>query len=143
MLPAIFLTDFPSLAHDNHSVTSPQTDEYNCIAWAAGEDDRWWWPGSPDETYWPQQVPRIATIQAFSDAFATLGYSECNDGSLEPGLEKVVLYVDSKGVPTHMARQLATGGWTSKLGQEFDISHATPEVVAAGVYGRVALFMKR
>ena len=35
---------FPALVGTGYFVTSPATPEYNCIAWAAGETDRWWWP---------------------------------------------------------------------------------------------------
>jgi len=61
---------------------------------------------------------------------------------LEPGVEKVALY----GVSifyTHVARQLPTGTWTSKLGAAEDIKHETPEDVAGGAYGQVVQFMKR
>ena len=46
-------------------------------------------------------------------------------------------------VPTHAARQLPNGWWTSKLGPSFDIEHATPEAVAGGVYGDPVLFLSR
>lgn len=143
MLPLGFRAALPMLAPDNHRITSPQTGDYNCIAWAAGEDDRWWWPGSPNDSYWPDGAPQLATIDSFVEAFATLGYARCRDGAPQPDVEKVVLYVDASGTPTHMARQLATGEWTSKLGPQFDISHASPEVVSAGEYGSVAVFMAR
>jgi hypothetical protein len=35
------------------------------------------------------------------------------------------------------------GKWTSKLGNEEDIEHDTPESVAGGLYGDVVLIMKR
>ena len=64
------------------------------------------------------------------------------DGSLEEGFEKVVIYV--KGVaPTHAARQLSSGWWTSKLGREWDIVHKRVEDVEGAVYGQAAQFMRR
>jgi hypothetical protein len=142
MFPPPFASGFPKLEPTNHSLTSPPTIDYNCIAWAAGEDDRWWWPGTTDY-YWPEDVPNVETVNAFLVAFSTLGYAPCADGTLEKDTEKVVLYVNAKGIPTHMARQLETGKWTSKLGRECDISHDTPEVISAGVYGLVSTFMAR
>jgi hypothetical protein len=125
--------------------TSEATTEYNCIAWAAGEDDRWWWPVGP--YYWPSTVPRVESIQAFTEAYGTLGYSVCQNGSAEPGLQKVAIYIDSRGIPTHAARQLMNGEWTSKLGREVDVRHDTPEALLQRPelqrYGAVGIYLKR
>jgi hypothetical protein len=134
---------FPNLKKDNHSITSPPTDEYNCIGWAAGENDRFWWPGNHPWYFWPLPFPDRPTVQVFVEAFATLGYVPCLTGDLEEAFEKVVLYVDTKKNPTHMARQLRDGTWTSKLGQSFDIMHSTPAAVNGSAYGTVHTFMRR
>ena len=34
--------ELPHLASEGYEITSTPTDEYNCIADAAGETDRWW-----------------------------------------------------------------------------------------------------
>jgi hypothetical protein len=57
-------------------------------------------------------------------------------------LKKVAVY-GIGGFYTHATRQLETGKWTSKLGNEEDIEHDLPELVGGGVYGEIALFMKR
>jgi len=94
-----------------HRVTSPETRDYNCIAWAAGDVEHWWEPGR----YWP--IPASADdygIHALEAVYRELGYVDCGtDDSLEPGFEKVVLY-GSGLFYTHAARQLPTGEWTSK-----------------------------
>jgi hypothetical protein len=36
--------DFANLHSGNYRDTSPATEKYNCIAWAAGVDDDWWGP---------------------------------------------------------------------------------------------------
>ena len=71
-------TLFPGLASGGYSITSPRTGRYNCIAWAAGDTARWWWPGG-DATleFWPASVARDETLDAFRDAFASLGYAVC------------------------------------------------------------------
>ena len=135
--------DFPQLTPQNHRVTSPETEEYNCIAWAAGEQDRFWWPVYNPTAYWPLPIPQQVTVRAFVEAFGTLGYQVCGDGALEDGFEKVALYVDQRTRPTHMARQCSDGTWTSKLGQSFDISHNTPRDVNGPKYGFISTFMKR
>jgi hypothetical protein len=36
---------FPRLSSENHHVTSPESRDYNCVAWAAEDTTRWWQPG--------------------------------------------------------------------------------------------------
>lgn len=130
----------PRLSPDNYRITSPASWTCNCIAWAAGATDAWWWP-IPGR-YWPSGVPREETLAAFAAAFATLGYSACPTGDLEPSREKIALYA-LNDLPTHAARQLPNGWWTSKLGPSIDIEHATPEALTGGTYGEVVAFFAR
>ena len=134
---------FPRLLERGYDLTSPETPFYNCIAWAAGETARWWWPDPNDQYYWPPGMPRKEALQAFVLLFEELGYAVCEDEKLEEAFEKIAIYVnDSTGKPTHAARQLASGRWTSKLGSLEDIEHDLKG--ATGVYyGSVAVIMKR
>ena len=118
------------------------TTAYNCIAWSVGRVDVWWWPDSSEETVWPETVPREVTLAAFVAAFATVGYQLCENGELEVGWEKIALYALA-GVPTHAARQLADGSWTSKLGRGPRVSHNTTRGVEGPLYGLVACFLRR
>ncbi len=130
---------FPRLTKENHRITSPRDVGYNCIAWAAEVTDRWWEPGK----FWPTMDSRNEYgLGALENAFKSLGYAECTDGTLEAGFDKVALYGSSL-MYTHAARQLPDGKWTSKLGKMHDISHDTPDDVAGGVYGEIIEFMKR
>lgn len=128
--------DFPRLDASNHRDTSPPDRRYNCVAWAAEDNQHWWEPGA----YWtPADWPSDDHgIGALERAFLTLGYEDCGlDSSLEPGFLKVALYATGSFLYTHAARQLPTGKWTSKLGRGVDIEHDTPDVVAGGLYGEV------
>jgi hypothetical protein len=137
--------DLPNLNAQNHSITSPVARRYNCIAWAAGNDSLWWWPVGP--YYWPPGVPKQETIAAFILAYGTMGYTPCRDGTLEVGIEKVAIYAvigpTGQPTPTHAARQLPNGKWTSKLGTLEDIEHATSNCVDCPRYGTVVQFMGR
>lgn len=135
----IHFPQFPRLTPTNHRVTSPPSIVYNCIAWAAGDASIWWQSG----LHWPfASHPFDDTVEELKRVFQTLGYEECPAGDLEPGFEKVVLFGVS-GQYTHAARQLPSGKWTSKLGTEDDIEHDSPETVGGGIYGDVALFLRR
>src|SRR5262249_31522097 len=133
---------FPGLQGTAYRVTSPPTPSYNCVAWAAGEAQNWWWPGFDPKDYWSPGVARVETLVAFIAAFATLGYEACADDALEPGFEKVALFADLQSISTHAARQLPDGRWTSKLGELDDIEHSLRDVEGS-IYGTVVQFLKR
>ena len=135
---------FPNLSHDKWSRTSSETDSYNCIAWAAGENFRRWWPVPPPSFYyWP--LPVISyddCVFEFVRAFSTLGYSECGlDDSLKPGFNKVAIYA-LHGRVKHMAFQLDNGFWSSKCGDLEDISHSLLGL-EGNEYGYVELLLER
>jgi hypothetical protein len=141
-------SDFPELTQDNHAVTSPATRRYNCTAWAAGETTRKWWPDRRNIGWWPVGVQRAETIEAFVEAYGTLGFRLCFDGSLESGVEKLAIFgrvvqPDKPPIPTHAALQLDSGQWTSKLGDFEDISHAPVDALNGPVYGKVICYLSR
>ena len=133
---------FPRLAGTDYRVTSPRDDAYNCIAWAAGATDNWWWPVGTGRTYWPSGAPRAVTVDAFREAFASLGYIASPTEELESQFEKIALFAKAEDKPTHAARQLPSGRWTSKLGMMEDIEHALRDLEGT-VYGSVVLIVKR
>lgn len=130
----------PRLTPDNCRITSSPSWEYNCIAWAVGVNDGWWWP--VPGRYWPPDVPREETVGAFLAMLAARGYAPFASAKLETGIEKIALYALGDD-PTHAARQVASGWWTSKLGPSVDIEHTDPEAVAGGVYGKVVAIVGR
>jgi hypothetical protein len=134
---------FPQLRQTGYRITSPADRVYNCIAWAAGRTHQWWWPIGridPDD-YWPPGVPEEETISAFVQAFHTLGYGEAPNDELREGIEKVALYARNDK-PTHAARQLGSGLWTSKLGNAVDIEHTLAGLVG-DKYGQVVKILQR
>jgi hypothetical protein len=133
-------TLFPGLRGSGYVITSPVDDRYNCVAWAADDRENWWWPD--EDSYWPEGAPREETIAAFVAAYGDLGFVSCDDPLLEPGYEKVAIYAAPDDMPTHVARQLPSGLWSSKLGQLQDVQHQL-EDLAGSVYGYCARFLKR
>ena len=131
--------DFPDLVKTGYQITSAPTISYNCIAWAMGDQTRWWWPDALCQYYWPNNVARTESIESFSEAFSLQGYTKCENGDHEDGIEKVALY-GIFGLPTHAARQLPNGEWTSKLGGDHDITHHTLEGLYGPAYGYVLQF---
>jgi hypothetical protein len=80
---------FPALRSQPYQITSPINLRYNCVAFAAGDIQRWWWPDEAGEDAWPETVARAETVECFRDAFATLGYAVCANDVHEPGYERL------------------------------------------------------
>ena len=136
------IPEFPNSKIEPFYCTSPMTPYYNCIAWAFGDDTKWYWPDSQNIYYWPPEIQRTEKLESFIELFKLTGYQVCESSELEINFEKVAIYTNAQGVPTHAARQLPNGLWTSKLGRAHDISH-TLFSMENGPYGNAVVFMKR
>ena len=132
----------PNLSEFN--VTSERSEGYNCFAWALGDNSRWIDP-TADYAQRTANVSNESPIDSVVELFRQAGYEVCSDDSLEVGHEKIAVYAKD-GEPTHAARQLGDGRWTSKLGKYEDIEHDSLEALNGdgyGEYGSVELFMVR
>lgn len=136
---------FPNLANEVYCPESEADKDYNCIAWAAEDCDHWWEPtADPNDGFWPiawRAYHKDCYVEAFKQH---CHYEVCaTDFSLEPGYEKVVLYLNAQDRPMHMARQLPSGIWVSKLGKSWDILHQTEKGVEGARYGNAVIVMRR
>ena len=132
-----------SLAQADYRVTSEESEVYNCFAWALGQTCYFLDPMPSPGKFWPKGISRGGTLNDFREIYAYAGYVPCATPDLEPGYEKVALYLDADGDPMHAARQLANGKWTSKLGDFEDIEHATLDAVECDAYGVAKYFLRR
>ncbi len=126
---------FPKLRLTTWEISSEPDTQYNCIAWAAGDDSRFWWPAQ--RYFWPLGVKRELSITAFDELFRSLGFKECPDpGDGTESVQRLALF--ARGTePTHAARQLINGRWTSKLGKFVDIVHHRVQDLEGHAYGLV------
>jgi hypothetical protein len=136
--PSWIAKEIPTLREDDYEVTSQPSEDYNCIAWAAGDSSAWWsylpgyrWPGTRSED-----------IESLVEVFTSLGYEECPVGDPEDGYEKVVLYAE-RGRWTHASRLTPGGEWVSKLGVSVDIRHRSAASLTGPYYGQVHCYMRR
>ncbi len=130
----------PHLDAEGYEVVAPASDDYNCIAYAAGDTERWW-----DHTelgYWPPGVERSHTLEALAAVFRTLEFIATDNPDLEYGYEKIALYADSEGY-THAALQAPDGKWRSKMGDLELIQHRAPTSLDGGLYGNAEIYMRR
>ena len=142
----------PNLVQDDYSIQSDATEDYNCIAFAVDDDQHWWAPFDPrwdimdpiPNRFWPFNTPMRLTKDKVIEALATRGFAECESGVPEPGYEKVAIYAEEgSGEFTHVAKQLETGVWASKLGDWEDIHHRTVHGLEDDRYGRVIRYLRR
>jgi hypothetical protein len=133
---------FPLLVGTSYSEESPATDTYNCVAFAVGDFQNWWWPRKGYGIYWPPGFPLDDFVATLVSIFELHGYSVCNNSDHESGYEKLVIF-SHLGRFKHAARQLKSGRWASKLGEEQDIEHERAEHVENADYGTAETFLKR
>ena len=132
---------FPNILNEHFVITSDLTTSYNCIAWAFGDNTKWYWPAECF-SYWPPNIKNVVDDESFIQLYGLIGYAVCENNSLEWGKEKIAIYT-LNGVPTHAARQLENGYWTSKLGEWHDVEHSAIALNNSPDYGDATIFMSR
>lgn len=134
----------PPLRGSDYEPQSNRNVAYNCFAWAACDHLNWMGPpGTAPWHSWPSDLPTWETLPNYMRAYEREGFVECASGQLEIGYEKIALFADDDGSPSHAARQLPSGRWTSKLGKGIDIEHDLETIDGAPLVGKLAKFMKR
>lgn len=150
-----FFETFPNLVErgpiKNFTRRSRETDDYNCIAYAAGDKTRWWWPQrgeiapNGNEAYWPKGCPLGFSVGDFIQTFSiALGYAECDNHETERGYQKLAIWERHNRKVSHMAILIPhRDGWAmSKIGESVDIEHRL-DALDSDTYGSVAAFLKR
>src|SRR6476661_5040408 len=54
----------PNLRRTRFKVNSRADAAYNCVAWAAGDTSRWWWPMDDPFHYWPDGAPLDDSVES-------------------------------------------------------------------------------
>lgn len=131
-------------------ITSQKDPKYNCVAWAADNDQTRWWQPPPYNPmtraawYWPVGAPTTGTLDDYAWVFENiLAYERCSSPDAEAGFERVVLFESQDGERMHAARRVEFGRWESKLGKGWDIEHDELEAVAGTWAGMPTIFLRR
>ena len=135
------LPSLPNSAGDSLEITSPEDGSYNCVAWAIGDSEHFYWPKKLPGLDWPKGLPRKGTTANLITFFKSHGFETCENGLPEKGREKIAIF-EKNGLPTHACRLLKNGPWTSKLGILEDVRHSLSSI-SGGMYGEVSVFMQR
>ena len=117
-----------------------------------GIRDQWWEPYAAggiaeDRGHWPEGLPHDREPDTLRELFRREGFVGCEDGRLDPVMVKIALYQmrDDEGgyIWTHVARQLKTGLWTSKLGSSYEVTHRSIGDLEGELYGAVYAYMAK
>lgn len=136
----------PGLRNARWRVTSNEDIHHNCIAYAIGDTHNWWEPSGWTIHYWPPGVNVEYSLESYTKIYTIHGFEIChnNNKDLETGYDKIAIYVDNQGIPSHAAKQMETGAWRSKLGEYEDIEHESLAALEGNDnYGTVVRILKR
>lgn len=138
---------FPKLDSGNYERVSKATARYNCVAFAAGDERHWWQAGLNGGRYrWPSHVKQAYSVEAVVEIFASEGFEKTDNREIEPGWEKIAIYVSLSDMDFSHVTMSDGLVWKSKLGKGQDIHHYSLEVLEgdqADEYGIVDYIMKR
>jgi len=156
MLPDHLARKFPKLKADGGDKTSEAAIQYNCLSWSAKRTKQYRFEPKPQEAWerWPEGLPDDYSLESFIMLFEQLGYKRLADidSRFEFFYKKVAIYAafGIYGEPrwefTHVADQLHSGVWISKLGYEEDIQHNTPQSLEGNCgdeYGKILKILKK
>ena len=136
---------WPELILDtNFHFTSLRRKGHNCVAYALkehGKDlDMWIFA----ELYGIDKANLDISVNGYAEIFTKYyGYEKCEEGNIEEGFDKIVLFEDHEGDFVHVALQLENGNWTSKMGTYEDIEHYSVDAISKKDYGTPRLYMKK
>lgn len=132
--------DFPSLVGKNYDL-SDEDFNYNCLAYAVGDQKNWWEPPKGGGRYWPPGFDddlRVGTVESIIRVF---GFTVETKLNRTPKTESVAIYSDGSEW-THFAK-FAGGHWSCKLGEGHDVSRVNLADLEGTLYGRVVKILSR
>ena len=132
--------DFPALKQRNYGL-SDKDFNYNCLAFAMGDQHNWWEPPKGGGRYWPDGFPEDVTVQTVESIIRTHGYTISTDATITPETDAVAIYAEGNEW-THFAI-FATGTWSSKLGDGHDVTHVQLQDLEGNLYGKVVKILRR
>lgn len=132
----------PRVSADNCAITSRASKAYNCVAWVLADEKRWYEPTVSGQYYWPSEGASNYSLESYAEMFVGQGFVACETPLPENGFQKIALY-GKRSEFSHVALQMPSGRWSSKLGGWEDVEHDTLEVLSGPIYGKPKLFMKR
>lgn len=134
--------DCPRLLSTGYTIKSPVDSGYNCVAFAVGDLHNFWYDAQVNGYYWPPGCGSADTIEGWISVFRIHNYAECSGDQFEEEFERIAIFGHGNQ-PEHVARQIASGAWVSKMGTGCDIEHPNLSSLESEMMGEVIRIMKR
>lgn len=138
---------FPKLTEHNHRRTSLATGRYNCLAFACGDERKWWEPIPGGRYHWPPTARWDTSLTTVTNIFLADGFTVTDNRAVEFGYIKVAIYVELEDIETYSHVAVSNGlEWKSKLGKGQDIAHDSLDLLEgdqADEYGLVAVILRK
>lgn len=131
---------FPNSLHEPFEITSPETANYNCLAWAMKDNSKW--IECDEDYFWFDGIPRDNKLSTIISIFEKKGFQQTKNIEYEDNTELVALFTKDNIECSHLARQIGHQLWTSKLGSSFDVNHSLRSI-ERGIYGNAVIFVKK
>jgi hypothetical protein len=133
--------DFPALIGAKYDL-SDEDFNYNCLAFALGDQKNWWEPPKGPGQYWPPGFADDVSVQTVESIIKTRGFTiEMMDTKAQPVTDAIAIYAEGNEW-THFAK-FSAGSWSSKLGDGHDVSGVTLGHLEGSLYGRVVKILRR
>jgi hypothetical protein len=131
---------FPNSFLEPLEISSPETGDYNCLAWALNDNSKWY--ESEDDYCWFDKIDRDNKLSTIQKIFEQIGFNLTRNSEYQVDIERVALFSTDNIDCSHLARQIGKNVWTSKLGSSYDVNH-TLRAIEDGIYGNPILFLER
>lgn len=133
--------DFPSLIGVNYDL-SDEDFNYNCLAYALGDQSNWWEPPKSPGQYWPPGFPEDVSVKTVESIIRTHGFTvDATDSKAKLDTDAIAIYAEGNEW-THFAK-FSSGLWSSKLGEGHDVAGVTLEHLEGLIYGTVVKILRR
>jgi hypothetical protein len=94
--------DFPSLVGAAYGL-SDEDFNYNCLAYALGDQKNWWEPPKGPGQYWPPGFPDDVSVKTVESIIRAHGFSvEVTDKKAHPETDAIAIYAEGNDW-THFA----------------------------------------
>jgi len=131
---------FPNSYKEPFEITSSETPDYNCLAWALNDNSKWY--ESDDDYFWFNDIARDNLLTTIQKIFENLGFHQTNFAKYQIDYERIALFSIDNNECSHLARQIDEDKWTSKLGSSYDVNHSIKSI-ENGIYGNAVIFLER
>jgi len=132
--------DFPLLVGKQYDL-SAENFNFNCLAFALGDESNWWEPPKGAGQYWPPGFPDDLTIPTVEAII------RCHGFTVEIGVDEIpeadAIAIYSVGDEWSHFAKFANDGWRCKLGIGHDVIGFDLHDLETAMYGKVVKILRR